>query len=456
MRLSLRGRLTLWYTIALLVALTLIGIEIVFVIGRLGVRQTDSDLTTLSETVAKVIDAELQENPDVGSAAREALAVASGPDRAIGIVNGDGTLVAARSSRPDVISAIQAGEAGTVKTGHGEWRVQVSSRTFHAGTRPIVLRIAVGESLHGVHREQGEVREAMMVGIPLALLLAAAGGWWITSIGLRPISEMARQAAVLSPAGSGELGNPDRGDEVGVLARAFNDLLARLRAALRTQQQFMADASHELRTPTSVIRTAADVSLGREQRDEADYRETLAIIRTEAQRLGRLVSDMLVLARADAGGQPLHPVDLYLDELVDEGRRAVAVLAAERQVTLCDEPGGEVPFRGDEDLLRQLVVNVLQNAVQHTPAGGVVRIKTACDAGSVVIRIADQGPGIAEADRERIFDRFVRLDASRGGVGTGLGLPIARWIAAAHHGTLTLESSSAEGSVFAIVLPLTQ
>jgi signal transduction histidine kinase len=86
----------------------------------------------------------------------------------------------------------------------------------------------------------------------------------------------------------------------------------------------------------------------------------------------------------------------------------------------------------------------------------VVRIKTACDAGSVVIRIADQGPGIAEADRERIFDRFVRLDASRGGVGTGLGLPIARWIAAAHHGTLTLESSSAEGSVFAIVLPLTQ
>src|SRR6185312_1659132 len=112
MRLSLRGRLTLWYTIALLVALTLIGIEIVFVIGRLGVRQTDSDLATLSETVANVIAAELQESPDVGAAAREALAVASGPDRAIGIVNGDGTLVAARSSRPDVISAIQAGETG--------------------------------------------------------------------------------------------------------------------------------------------------------------------------------------------------------------------------------------------------------------------------------------------------------------------------------------------------------
>src|SRR5882762_7496404 len=162
---------------------------------------------------------------------------------------------------------------------------------------------------------------------------------------------------------------------------------------------------------------------------------------------------MLVLARADAGGYPLRPVDLYFDELVADCRRAVDVLAAERGVTIRSAGTADILFRGDEDLLRRLVLNVLQNAVQHTPPGGQVAVEFGHEAGSVRLRISDSGPGISPADQSRIFDRFVQLDAARRGQGLGLGLPIARWIAEAHRGTLVLEHSGPRGSTFCVSLP---
>jgi signal transduction histidine kinase len=278
---------------------------------------------------------------------------------------------------------------------------------------------------------------------------------------------MARQARLISLTGTENLGPADRTDELGQFAQAFNGLVARLRSALQVQRQFMADASHELRTPVAVVRAAADITLSREQRSECEYREALATVGDQSRRLGRLVDGMLVLARADAGGYPLRPVDLYLDEVVAECCRAVGVLATERGVTIRSSAAGEVPLRGDEDLLRQLVVNVLQNAVQHTPPGGVVAIEIARshgaggiddpvhgDAGDVVtVRIADTGPGIPAGDQGRIFDRFVQLDSARHGGGAGLGLPIAKWIAEAHNGTLVLESSGPGGSTFCVTLP---
>jgi signal transduction histidine kinase len=336
-----------------------------------------------------------------------------------------------------------------VEHASGAWRVHVRPETFGGST----VNLVIAAPLADVRREQREVREAMLVGIPIVLILAAAGGLWLATVGLRPLADMARQATDLPASGGASLGGDERSDEIGQLARAFNGLLARLRAVLQTQRTFMADASHELRTPVSVIRAAADVALSREHRAESEYRGTLAIIDSEARRLSRLVADMLVLARADAGGYPLRPVDLYLDEIVSECRRAVEVVAAERGVTIEAGRPPEVPFRGDEDLLRQLVLNVLQNAVQHTPAGGVVSIEMTRSGSGICIRVADSGPGIPAADRDRIFDRFVQLDAARRGGGAGLGLPIARWIAEAHRGTLVLEESGPQGSRFCVNLP---
>ena len=163
---------------------------------------------------------------------------------------------------------------------------------------------------------------------------------------------------------------------------------------------------------------------------------------------------MLVLARADAGAYPLRPVDLYLSDIVEDCRRVVDVLAAERGITVTASGPRDVPVRGDEELLGRLLVNLLQNAVQHSPRGGFVGIEVSPNGSRVFVRVRDSGDGIPDADRARIFHRFVQLDASRRTEGTGLGLPIAKWIAEIHEGSLSLESTGPGGSTFCVDLPL--
>ena len=408
--LPLRARLTLAYTIALLVVLGVFGGIVLWQQGRIGLRRVDRELAGLTGTLANVLRDELSENSQPARAAAAARNVVTAAGRAIAIVDGHGSVLAARWNGLVLPPGAPANTAQvvTVNTPAGAWRVRVSPETF--GATPLTLLVA--SPLTDVHREQREAQEAMLIGIPIILMLATGGGVYLASLSARPVTE-----------------------------------------ALRVQKQFTADASHELRTPVSIVRATAEVALSRDHRDESEYREALAIVGGQAKRLGHLVEDLLVLARADAGGYPLRPVDLYLDEVVAECRRAVGILAAERGVTIRAGQSPEIPFRGDENLLRQLVLNVLQNAVQHTPTGGAVDIDLRRDAGAVTVRVSDSGPGIPAQDQHRIFDRFVQLDPSRRGQGTGLGLPIARWIAEAHHGTLVLERSGPDGTTFCVALP---
>jgi heavy metal sensor kinase len=454
--LSLRGRLTVWYTLALLVALSLFGANVLWQQGRLGLRRVDRELDGLNATAVNVLRDELNETGNVRSAARQARLTVAAPGRAIAILDDRGVVLAATwngltlpEPLPDGQDAQGGARIWTATTSSGAWRVHARPQTF--GATSVVLLIA--SPLADVLRERREVQEAMWIGIPIAIVLAAVGGLWLASIGLRPITDMASRAGRIPLTGMEDLGESDRRDELGQLARAFNGLVARLRAALQTQRQFMADASHELRTPVSVIRSAADVTLGRERREEAEYREALSIVDGQARRVGRLVDDMLVLARADAGGYPLRPVHLYFDDLVAECSRTLELLARERGVALHAQSPGELPMSGDEDLLRRMLLNIVQNAIHHTRTGGAVTIDAATGADGIVVSVSDQGPGVPAAERQRIFDRFVQLDPARRASGSGLGLPIARWIAEAHGGSLSLTASSAAGSTFTVILP---
>jgi heavy metal sensor kinase len=449
--LSLRSRLTVWYMVALLIVLALGGGIVLWQQGRIGLARVDRQLRDLDTTVANLMQDELHEDPVLARAAREVESTISAPGRAVAILDLTGHAVAASWNGLNLPEPLPTADQGvrmwTADTATGAWRVRAEPKTV--GQESLVLLTAV--PLSDVFRERREVQEAMWVGIPIVLLIAALGGLWLASVGLRPITAMAERAARIPLSGDQDLGESNRTDELGQLARAFNGLVARLRAALQTQRQFMADASHELRTPVSVVRSAADVTLRRDHRDEGEYLEALAMISHEARRLGRFVEDMLVLARADAGGYPLRTVHLYLDELVIDCRRTLDVLAAERDVSVCTESMPEVPFVGDEELLKRMLVNLVQNAVHHTRGGGTVSIHLS-NASGIAIDVTDEGPGIAIEERERIFDRFVQFDQSRRGSGSGLGLPIARWIAEAHGGSLTLKSSSPAGSNFRVIL----
>ncbi len=451
--LSLRARLTVWYSLVLASVLAAFAATVVWQQGRIGIRRVDRELSAIVATLDNVFRDEMSETNDPATAATEARTTMAVPARAVAILDGHGRVLAATWNGLDIRNERLVDRAAatpwTAQTPTGAWRIRVQS--VSVGDRRFLL--LAGVPFGDVLRERREALEAMWIGIPIMLVLASAGGLWLATVGLRPIATMAGRATELAPSGMEDLGESDRRDELGQLARAFNGLVARLRQALHTQRQFMADASHELRTPVSVIQSAAEVTLSREDRSPDEYREAVAIIGTEARRLGRLVDDMLVLARADAGGYPLRHERLYLNELVAECRRTVEVLARQRGISIRTAPGDDVPFTGDENLLRRMLLNLLNNAVVYTRPGGAVTVDLSPNGRLVYIRVSDEGEGIPEADRARIFDRFVQLDAARRGAGTGLGLPIARWIAEAHGGRLDLEDTRPSGSTFVVALP---
>ena len=214
----------------------------------------------------------------------------------------------------------------------------------------------------------------------------------------------------------------------------------------------MADASHELRTPISILRTAADVTLSRPVRDEAEYREALSAVSQQASRLTRLVDDMLVLARADGGGYPVVVAPVNLTTLVSECVRELRPPADDNAITVRTSLEA-VTLQGDDTLLRRMFSNLFGNALKYTPRGGSIDVSLTKADGEVVLRVADTGPGIPAEDRERVFERFVRLDPARGAGGAGLGLAIARWVAEAHSGRLQVVSGGSSGSVFAVSFP---
>ena len=291
----------------------------------------------------------------------------------------------------------------------------------------------------------------------MLLLLAGLGGWFLARQGLAPVAAMARSARQI---GSGSLdkqlpvANPR--DELGQLATTFNDLLSRLNSAFAEQRRFMADASHELRTPLSIMSAAAGVTLKKTHRNEEEYREAIEMMAEQTKRLSRIVNDLFTLARADAGRYPLQKKALYLNDLLDEITRSGGVLASARNVKLMVSDFEEAPFHGDEDLLRQMVLNLVDNAVKFTPPGGVVKLDLTRKENQYLLSVSDTGSGITPDAREHVFERFYRADKARtreNDGGGGLGLPIAKWIANAHDGEIELAASGDDGSTFLVRLP---
>ncbi len=219
-------------------------------------------------------------------------------------------------------------------------------------------------------------------------------------------------------------------------------------------REFIGDASHELRTPVAIVHAETEVTLSQE-RSAAEYREALRVIHVQSARLRGIVNDMLVLARADAGRERLNLKEVYLDDLVDECCIAAQTLAAPAGVSLKMESDPDISFRGDEELLRRMTLNLLDNAIHYTPAGGAVQVSLKRENSSARLVVADTGIGIAKEAQARVFDRFFRAGESRSTDGhSGLGLSIVKLAAEAHRGTVELESEPGKGSTFTVHLPL--
>jgi heavy metal sensor kinase len=449
---SLRVRLTAWYTAVVVVVLITGAVVIVIVQDRLSHQRLDEELTRQMMTLQGVMRTEFGEGLDLQSSADEASIEVVAPDRLLVLTRPDGQLLAMWGHPMDAgwRPSAPAGKTFATTDVAGQ-AARVFTDRVDDQRHPYIA--AVVAPLENLRAESAELRRALGAGIAVALLAAVLGGWFVGRQTLKPLGDMAAQATSISeddPHARLRPANPD--DELGRLAHAFNGLLERLSRVLHAQRQFMADASHELRTPVSVVQTTAQVALSRDTRSAEDYRESMTIVAEQSAHLSRLVNAMFLLSRAEAKGLPLVPEAVYLDDLVAESARALRVLAREREITIGADGDTAVSFVGDDTLLRQLIRNLLDNAVRHARSGGMVTASVRRASDAITIRVADDGTGIPEAQRERVFDRFVRLGSEY--AGAGLGLPIARWIAEAHGGTLVLESTGAQGSVFTVTLPI--
>ena len=466
---SVRARLTLWY-VSVLAAILVVSIVVIYVLlARALYTRIDDTLHAVVQIAQTSLTNDLNEGQDEADAARSTASELASRQTMIAIYDGRGRLLAEAGREDDVaillppIAEIPLDEdllQTIVEADDLDDRHRLAIRWTDIAGFETEYIIVAGTSLESTDEELESLRNILVYLVPLALILAGIGGWFLAGRSLSPVVAMADQARQIGVANLSErlpVANPR--DELGRLAETFNSLLARLEGSLIQQRQFMADASHELRTPVTTARTAASVALQQPTRSEADYRETLALIEQEATRLSRIVDDMFTLARADAGSYPVRSMPMYLDEVVDEVVRALRVVASTRDISISENVLRPAPFTGDEDLVRRLILNIADNAVRYAPSGSVVRVALDRAGGDYAISVSDDGPGIPAEIQPRIFERFYRVDEARThgrDGGAGLGLALARWIARAHGGDVTLAASSRAGSTFVITLPAPQ
>ncbi|MGW4946893.1 sensor histidine kinase [Actinoplanes sp. NPDC004185] len=312
-----------------------------------------------------------------------------------------------------------------------------------------VQTVLVGESLDTVDDGTEAVIAALLVGLPLLAAMVGAATFYFVGRSLHPVEDMRAQAASITSRNlHTRLPVPATDDEVAALATTMNTMLDRIESASAAQRRFVADASHELRSPLATVQANADLLEGAGL-DEAPAR-SVARIRRESARMARLVEDLLLLARVDDAGLRVRREDVDLDDLAYADRERIALEHPRLTVEAAIEP---VRVVGDADALQRVLRNLLDNAARH--ATGTVTVTVRAAGGFAEVSVGNDGPPIPAGDRERIFDRFVRLDdsRSRAGGGTGLGLPIARDIVTAHGGELTVDDLDA-GAVMRIKLPL--
>jgi heavy metal sensor kinase len=458
---TVRVRITFWYVTVFGLLLAAFSAFVYGVLAQNLYARLDQSVTETADVVVGEFKSEIDENGGaIDISAKQALAELQIRGVYLAILDDQGNLLA--SNRDG--SQLPAASYSSFQNGGTEPRLLTINGVDDSGVRFAILSassggraylIAAGQSQRHVNDQLRSIRRTFYLGFPASLLIAAIGGFLLARKSLAPVVAMANQVDLISAHNLHErLTVGKQNDELQHLARVFNELLTRLDGSFEEMRGFVADASHELRTPLAIIRGEADVALS-DDREPAEYRDALVIIQDEAKRVSRIVDDMMALARADAGQRQLRVEEFYLNDLVEECCKAATVLTVSRGVSLTTVPTPDISFRGDQDLLRRMLLNLLDNAIKYTPNGGSVSVGVECEQDRVKIIVADTGIGIAASHAERVFDRFYRVDKSRSRAdgGTGLGLAIAKWVAEAHNGSIELSSQPGQGSTFTVSFP---
>jgi signal transduction histidine kinase len=410
---ALRRRLTLWYTGTFGGILLLLGTGLFWVIHSQVSQRLDASLADATKALRRAAEIRELESAKARGDVVDAVDELHIPDRSLYLFDGAGNPLKPAVVEPWVAAAARrAVQRGAVDEDFDTPReLRLHGERFRVGSGTPYVAVVVGDRGE-LEEEYASLLGAFGVGALLAVVLVAAGGTVLVRLSTAPVEE-----------------------------------------AMEHMRRFMADAAHELRTPVTVLRTRAEVTL-QQRRDPDEYERALQSIAREAERLAALVGDLLLLARADAGERLLRRERLFLDDIALDAAGAARVMAEPRAVSIEVGDVSEAPIEGDRQLVRQLLMIVLDNAVKFTPSGGRVRLSVATQNGHSVAVIDDTGSGIPPEQLPHVFERFFRGDPARGRAeGAGLGLSIARWIAQAHDADIGVDSEVGRGTTVTIRFP---
>jgi heavy metal sensor kinase len=450
---TLRARLTLWYAGIMAVGLFFYGAAVYSILVISLTRQVDETLASTADEIRQTF------RRDVRGVSFSPLALDLTASIYAQVWDADGTLVARNA--PVLDQPLDAASLAGTRSSYSTVRLEgISLRvlTYPLVTTPegeLLGHLQLAASLQTVEAARQLVLSVLVIGGVLAVGFAALVGWSTAATALRPLDAVTEAALQITRADDLSRRLPLHGpprDEVGRLIAAFNETLERLERVFETQRRFMADVSHELRTPLTVIRGNMDLI----RRTGTADAESLEALVSEVDRMTRMVQDILLLSQAESGKLPLARDLVELDTLMLEVFQQAKLLAQGRQeVRLGQEDQASVI--GDRDRLKQVLLNLVANAVEHNPPGGVVTMALACLGEWARFTVSDTGTGVPKEELPHIFERFYRVDRSRrrsAGGGAGLGLSIAYWITRMHNGRIEVASEEGRGTTFSVWLPL--
>jgi two-component system OmpR family sensor kinase len=461
---SIRVRLTLWYGSALALILLLFAVALYLVMSRALREQVDASLDEAAAVAIRTLGEHRfgpflifedlsQEFPEL--ALLDKFFQIFGPAGQVTIQSSN---IQSREI-PLSQTAFRASLEGESTFESFQFTKGISLRLLSVPIRQdeqLVNVLRVGTSLGPTDRMLRRLLVGLYIASPIALLVSLMGGWFLAGRALRPVHAIT-QAARRITAGdwSQRILTPHSNDEIGQLASTFNDMIGRLEVSFKQIRQFSADASHELRTPLTITKGETELALRRPRQAE-DYRVVLESNLEEIDRMSRIVDELLFLSRADLGEIKLKMLPVQLDDLFREIHQQAAILGKERSIQTVITNVEPVVVEGDDLRLRELLLNLVDNAVKYSQEGQTVELALVVAGNQAKIIVQDHGIGIAPESHTRVFDRFYRTDEARAHAtkGTGLGLAICKWIVEVHHGTINLQSTVQGGSCFTVFLPL--
>jgi len=456
-------RLTLWFALILCAILILSGAVFHTLLQRYLSNDVDDDLRLYSAKVHGTLKPEEIPEPldyDVIHSSLPPINEFASPGIYIQLIDRNGTVVVKSDNLGDQELPV---DPGLVERGFGE---EIATKTVAAGdggrvrimVSPLhleneTLLLEVGRSMKHVDAAMSQVRWALLAGILVALVLAGVSGGFIVRRALSPVERITRTAQSIEASSDlgRRVGYSGPIDEIGQMATTFDHMIDRLDRAFQSQKHFVADASHELRGPLTVLQ--GNLDLLKRNLGEADRQESLRAMAGESQRMARIVSDLLLLAEVESG-QVEQQGMVSLREILLEGLAQAQQLAGERRIVIGRQDN--LSAMGDAHRLRQLLGNLVDNAIRHTPEGGTISLSLFRDGNWARLEVADTGIGIAPEHLPHVFDRFYRVDQARSRAegGSGLGLAIVKGIAEEHGGKVTVTSVPGRGSTFTAWLKL--